>query len=193
MQTKSQLVAEDVAALLRARNPLIWIVSREEARVESYLVQAAAAAGYMPRTWDVAQGLVELDGKEFANDRDIADALNTIKSLSSATVIKPKQTVKQRVEEVKKVVEYADGLLKDRKLKVVVDRKTGAIAFDLSASERDGVTDACMYRRIMATGSSLAKAEIARAEQMAGRTVNKQALTAGVHSHDGGKSWHHGH
>lgn len=32
--TKSQEVAADVASLLRARNPLIWIVTREEARVE---------------------------------------------------------------------------------------------------------------------------------------------------------------
>lgn len=30
------------AALLRARNPLLWIVTREKARVESYLFEAAA-------------------------------------------------------------------------------------------------------------------------------------------------------
>jgi hypothetical protein len=58
--TRSQCVAEDIAALLRARNPLIWVVTREEARVERYLGEAAAAAAYVPRTWDVAQGVVEL-------------------------------------------------------------------------------------------------------------------------------------
>jgi SpoVK/Ycf46/Vps4 family AAA+-type ATPase len=58
--TRSQRVAEDIAALLRARNPLIWVVTREEARVERYLGEAAAAAAYVPRTWDVAQGVVEL-------------------------------------------------------------------------------------------------------------------------------------
>lgn len=109
------------------------------------------------------------------------------------TRLKPRQTIQQRAAEVKKVVEYADVLLRENKLKVRVDRTTGAIAFDLSDSERDGVTDACMYRRIMATGSSLAKAAIARAEQVAGRQVNRQALTAGVHSHDGGRTWHNGH
>ena len=41
--TKGQEVAADVAALLRARNPLIWIVTREEARVERLLIEAAAA------------------------------------------------------------------------------------------------------------------------------------------------------
>jgi hypothetical protein len=49
MKTKSQEVAADVAALLRARNPLLWIVTREEARVERYLIEAAGAAGYLPR------------------------------------------------------------------------------------------------------------------------------------------------
>ena len=48
--------ASDVVALLRARNPLLWIVSREEARVERYIVEAAAACGYQCRAWDVARG-----------------------------------------------------------------------------------------------------------------------------------------
>jgi len=61
--TKSQNEAANVAALLRARNSVIWINTKEEARVERYLVEAAAAAGYMARTWDVAQGVCEMDGK----------------------------------------------------------------------------------------------------------------------------------
>lgn len=62
MKTRSQETAADVAALLRARNPLLWIVTREEARVESYLIEAAASAGYVPRTWDVGQGVADLAG-----------------------------------------------------------------------------------------------------------------------------------
>lgn len=61
--TRSEQIAADVAALLRARNPLLWIVSREEARAESYLFEAAATAGYIARTWDVAQGFMDMDGK----------------------------------------------------------------------------------------------------------------------------------
>lgn len=77
--TKSQVVAADVAALLRARNPLIWIVSKEEARVERYLVEAAAVAGYTPRTWDVAKGAAEMDGKEYPKgDTDPPGMLDTI-------------------------------------------------------------------------------------------------------------------
>lgn len=110
------------------------------------------------------------------------------------TQLKPKQTIQQRASEVRQVVYDVNSLIATGKIKPVVDRLTGAIAFEgISDAIRDGVTDACMYRRLMVSGSSLTKAAIARAEQIAGRTVDKRAIAAGVHSHDGGKSWHHGH
>lgn len=61
--TKSQTTASEIAALLRARNSVLWIVTKEEARVEQYLFEAAAAAGYIAHTWDVAQGVVSMEGK----------------------------------------------------------------------------------------------------------------------------------
>lgn len=61
-KTKSQEIATDITALLRARNPLLWIVTREEARVESHLFEAAVAAQYLPRTWDIAQGFCDMKG-----------------------------------------------------------------------------------------------------------------------------------
>jgi ATPase family protein associated with various cellular activities (AAA) len=64
--TKASEQAADIAALLRARNPLLWIVSREEARVERYLFEAAASAGYVARCWDVGQGVTGMDGKPIA-------------------------------------------------------------------------------------------------------------------------------
>src|SRR6185312_5053586 len=66
--TRSQAVAADVAALLRARNSLLWIVTREEARVEKYLFEAAASAKYLARTWDIAQGVASISG-QIENDR----------------------------------------------------------------------------------------------------------------------------
>ena len=110
------------------------------------------------------------------------------------TKLKKNQTIQQRATEVKKVAAFADELLRTNRLKVVIDKKTGAIAFSgMTDSEKDGCTDACIYRRIMATGTVVAKLAIARAEQLAGRAVNKQALANGHHSHDGGHTWHHGH
>lgn len=77
---KSQDAAKDVTALLRARNPLIWVVTREEGRAELCLMQAAAAAGYLPRTWDVAQGVTEMDGKPTRiGGPDPGETLNAIR------------------------------------------------------------------------------------------------------------------
>jgi hypothetical protein len=61
-KTKSQEVAADVSALLRARNALIWIVTSEEARVERHLFDVARASNYRPVTWDVAQGVLTAEG-----------------------------------------------------------------------------------------------------------------------------------
>lgn len=63
-KSKGQVAAADVAALLRARNPTLWIATREEARVERFLVEAAAAAAYKVYFWDVAAGVTDISGKE---------------------------------------------------------------------------------------------------------------------------------
>ena len=76
---KSKTMAADVSALLRARNPVLWIVTREEARVERYLMEAAAAAGYVPWCWDVAQGCTDMTGrKQTIGGTDPGDMLATI-------------------------------------------------------------------------------------------------------------------
>lgn len=84
MQTKSQQLAIDVATLLRARNPLLWVTTREESRVERYLVEAAAAAGYVPRFWDCAQGVSDLSGNQVRDigSPDIAQTLGDISGRS---------------------------------------------------------------------------------------------------------------
>lgn len=61
--SRGRKVMIDVSALLRSRAPLLWIVTREEARVESYLAEAATAAGYPTHFWDTAQGMTTLAGK----------------------------------------------------------------------------------------------------------------------------------
>lgn len=83
--TKSQQIASNVTALLRARNPLLWIVTREEARVERYLYEAAGAAKYNTRFWDVAAGITRLGGypdEEFPDSQDSMVALNAIRQLA---------------------------------------------------------------------------------------------------------------
>lgn len=62
MPRKSMEVVQDIVALQKARNHVLWIITREEARVEGYLFEAAAAADYAPYTWDVGQGVVDMTG-----------------------------------------------------------------------------------------------------------------------------------
>ena len=101
------------------------------------------------------------------------------------------QTLDQRKAQVRDAVAKLNSLLLKRQVRVVVGPQ-GAVAFAGAAWEaaRAGVTDACAYRRIMATGSALARNEILRAEQLAGRSINRQVVAAGTHSHDGGNNWH---
>lgn len=78
-KTRSQELAADVNALLRARNPVLWVVTREEARVELYLFKAIVAAGYVPRTWDVAAGVsMSIGGKPNPTLADPDTALGKI-------------------------------------------------------------------------------------------------------------------
>lgn len=106
------------------------------------------------------------------------------------TALKPRQTIQQRATEVRAAVARLSEALATGRVKAKVGPQ-GAIAFDGWAEiSRDGVTDACAYRRIMVSGSALARAAIARAEQLAGRSVDRQVIGQGVHSHDGGKTWH---
>lgn len=110
--------------------------------------------------------------------------------MACESMLKPKQTVQQRIAAIAKAVALLDAKLKKKLVKPVVGPQ-GAITFKGwdDPVERDGITDACAYRRIMATGSALARAEIARAEQLAGRGVDRRALAGGTHSHDGGRTW----
>lgn len=109
------------------------------------------------------------------------------------TRLKRGQTISQRATEVRDVTnKIMSGILQSR-IKVVVS-PLGAVAFSgISEEEKDGVTDACVYRRIMVSGPATVKAAIERAAMMQGRAIKKEVVNSGVHSHDGGQSWHGSH
>jgi hypothetical protein len=109
------------------------------------------------------------------------------------TKLKPGQTISERIAEIKKMVETLSSALVAGRVKARVGEEGGIVFDGLTDAERNNVTDACAFRRIMVSGSALAKQRIAQAEALAGRTVNRQAVGQGLHSHDGGKTWHHGH
>lgn len=99
------------------------------------------------------------------------------------------QTFAQRKDQVRAAIANLNTLLIARRIKPVIGPQ-GAITFQgWSEQDRGAVSDACAYRLIMATGSALARAEIAKAETMAGRTVDRAVVNNGTHSHDSGVTW----
>ena len=106
------------------------------------------------------------------------------------TKLKPNQTITQRKLEITEVVDRIQKGLLSGSIKLRLSPQ-GAVAFDgIDDGAKNNVTDACAYRRIMATGSALAKAKLQAASALLGKQV---VTTNGVHSHDGGKTWHNGH
>lgn len=75
-KTSGSRAAADVSALLRARNPLLWITSREEARVERLLMEAAQESKYEPVFWDCANGLQSYAGEVL--DGRLTDPANVL-------------------------------------------------------------------------------------------------------------------
>lgn len=105
------------------------------------------------------------------------------------TRLKPNQTVAERMLEVRKRMTVIDALVASRRVTLKVGPQ-GAVTFTgLSAEDRDGITDACVYRMLTRSGSAAAKMALARAEQLSGHRVDRKVVAAGVHSHDGGQSW----
>lgn len=103
----------------------------------------------------------------------------------------PNQTIAERKIEVREAMANLSKDLAAGKVKVVIG-PTGAVAFT-GWTQRNRVTDNCAYRMIAAAGSPMAKAAIARAELLSGKSVNRQAVAHGHHAHagsDGALHWH---
>ena len=109
------------------------------------------------------------------------------------TKLRANQTLTERKVEVREAIAKLSAALVAGRSKAVVGPQGAIAVTGWENEDRSRVTDACAYRLILATGSALAKAAIAKAEQLSGRTVNRLAVAHGHHSHDGGKTWHHGH
>lgn len=66
--TPSQKTDLDFTALLKARNTMFWVVTREEVRVERALIEAAGKARFPTRFWDCATGLSDATGKQIVEN-----------------------------------------------------------------------------------------------------------------------------
>ena len=103
------------------------------------------------------------------------------------------ESIQQRAESIRETMKKVERGLALGNIKVVIGPQ-GAVAFlGISDADRNRVNDGCIYRRILSTGSALAKQAIAKAEQLSGRSVNKLAVGQGAHAHvdsKGNLRWH---
>ena len=101
------------------------------------------------------------------------------------------ETIKTRADDIRAAVKALSDALVSGRVKAVVG-PTGAVAFAGFEGEqsRRRITDACLYRRVMASGSAMARLTVERQVLASGRTVDRASLAAGHHSHDGGRTWH---
>lgn len=117
--------------------------------------------------------------------------------MSCDMMLRPRQSLSERKEEVKKAISTLDKLIASGKVNVRVGTEgigKGAVAFKGWADvERSGISDACALRLLQMSCSTMTKLKLQQAQQMAGTSFNKQTLAHGVHSHDGGATWHKGH
>lgn len=76
----------------------------------------------------------------------------------------------------------------------VIIGENGAMYFNgWSSADRKGWSDVCAFRALSAEGSFALQTAVQRAEMMAGRKLDQNMVAAGIHSHDGGHTWHQGH
>lgn len=101
------------------------------------------------------------------------------------------QTLSQRMTQVEAALKRLEAALTLGSVKVTIGA-SGGVAF-AGWADRDGISDVCAYRSLAVANSWALRQAVARAEAMSGRKLNPQAVAAGLHSHDGGGTWHPGH
>lgn len=96
----------------------------------------------------------------------------------------PRETISARMDAIRRL----EQMLTDGTVQAVISA-AGAVAFRNWTQGRSDVSDVCAYRTLTAMNSPALRKAMARAEVSAGRKVDVRQISAGVHSHDGGKSW----
>lgn len=107
--------------------------------------------------------------------------------MACLAALQPNQTFAQRMTQVEAALKRLEQYIQTGTVRIVISRQ-GAITFQ-GWQDRDGISDVCAFRSMTATNSWVLRQAVLRAEGMAGVKVNPKAVAAGVHSHDGGKTW----
>jgi hypothetical protein len=97
------------------------------------------------------------------------------------------QTLAERSTQIERALTRLEAYLQGSKVRIGI-APNGAVTF-VGWQDRDDVTDVCAFRTLAAKGSWSLRQAVAKAEAMSGRKVNAQAVAAGWHTHDNGKTW----
>lgn len=107
----------------------------------------------------------------------------------------PCTTIVEKTAESRALAKRGLDTLKERlasgAASIVIDPRTGAIAFRGWRASDVGLSDVCAFRRMMSAPEyreTTLKA-LKAAEKLARRAYSPAALAAGHHSHDGGNTW----
>jgi hypothetical protein len=103
------------------------------------------------------------------------------------------QSLEQRNAEIKKKLKELEQKLRAKSVSLGIGPNGSIVFRGWKKDDRGGISDACAFRVLSAEGSWDLRQAIAKAESESGRKVNVNAVAAGHHSHDGGKTWGPGH
>jgi len=103
----------------------------------------------------------------------------------------PGQSLTQRKEEIRTTIAKLSAAIIAGRVKPKVSKEGGIIFEGWLNQDRNRITDSCALRQVTATGSALALQAIQRAEILAGRKLDRQAIAQGLHTHDGVHFHHH--
>ena len=103
------------------------------------------------------------------------------------------QSEADRLREIQEAMDKLERLLREKSVTLGIS-PGGAIVFrGWSDKDRARISDACAFRKLAVQNSWELRQAIATAQAETGRQVNMNAIGSGLHSHDGGKTWHPGH
>lgn len=105
------------------------------------------------------------------------------------TYVRQNQTAVERQAEIQETLARLEQSIVSGRVTAIVGQQGAVTLSGWSKADRAGVTDVCALQRLRQTGSAAMLHALQVAEQRAGRQVDWQAIAAGVHSHDGGRTW----
>lgn len=101
----------------------------------------------------------------------------------------PRQTAAERAREVRDALRALEAALAAGSVQVRLDAR-GRLRFQgWGEAARAGVNDACAFQALERSQSSALRRAVDREQGARGVKLDRRAIAAGTHTHDGGRTW----